>query len=158
MYPNGTDQKRKTTMTTTKKSGVKTPAQPAADFKGKIAAAAAKLTKKNPAAPKATAKKDEPKAPVAPAAAPVAPAPAASVVGQPDLGSKRLSQCALTEYRIVPSQRKIFKGYYLQGGTMSHDATRNADLFAVCVEIPHTDLAEAKKQLAELSAALKKAA
>ena len=84
---------------------------------------------------------------VAPAAPKAAPA-----IGQADLTSKRLSQVALTEYRIVPSQRKSFKGYFIQGGTMRHDSVSNRDLFAVCVEIPHTDLAAAKQQLATLKA------
>jgi hypothetical protein len=92
-------------------------------------------------------------APVAPAAPKAAPA-----IGQADLTSKRLSQVALTEYRIVPSQRKSFKGYYIQGGTMRHDSVSNRDLFAVCVEIPHTDLAAAKTQLAALKAEAAKAA
>jgi hypothetical protein len=98
-----------------------------------------------------------PTAPAAPKAeVKAAPAPAAPVVGQANLTSKRLSQTTLTEYRIVPSQRKTFKGYFIQGGTMRHDATSNRDLFAVCVEIPHTDLAAAKTQLATLKAELAK--
>jgi hypothetical protein len=87
--------------------------------------------------------------------APIAPKAAPSI-GQADLTSKRLSQVAVTEYRIVPSQRKSFKGYFVQGGTMRHDVTSNRDLFAVCVEIPHTDLAAAKAQLATLKAELAK--
>ena len=90
-------------------------------------------------------------APVAPGAPKAAPA-----ICQADLTSKRLSQVALAEYRIVPSQRKSFKGYFIQGGTMRHDTTSNRDLFAVCVEIPHSDLAAAKAQLATLKAELAK--
>jgi hypothetical protein len=89
--------------------------------------------------------------------APAAPK-AAPPIGHADLTSKRLSQVALTEYRIVPSQRKSFKGYYIQGGTMRHESVSNRDLFAVCVEIPHTDLAAAKHQLATLKAELVKPA
>jgi hypothetical protein len=89
--------------------------------------------------------------------APAAPE-AAPAIGQADLTSKRLSQVALAEYRIVPSQRKSFKGYFIQGGTMRHDSVSNRDLFAVCVEIPHTDLAAAKAQLATLKGELAKPA
>lgn len=100
-------------------------------------------TKKAAEAPAAIAKETKP-----------APQPAAPVftIGQPDLASKRLSQCELKEYRIVPSQRASFKGYFIQGGSMTHDAASNRDLFAVCVEIPHTDLAAAKAQVATLRA------
>jgi len=117
--------------------------------------------KKNEAKSQAKATDVKIEAKVAPQqTAPVASAApkAGPEIGQADLTSKRLSQVALTEYRIVPSQRKSFKGYFIQGGTMHHDASSNRDLFAVCEEIPHTDLAAAKAQLATLKAGLAKPA
>jgi len=82
--------------------------------------------KKNEAKSQAKATDVKIEAKVAPQqTAPVASAApkAGPEIGQADLTSKRLSQVALTEYRIVPSQRKSFKGYFIQGGTMHHDAS-----------------------------------
>jgi hypothetical protein len=111
---------------------------------------AAKAVK--PVAPAAPVVSPEPKAEAPKPTAPVAPKASSFIIGQPDLGSKRLSQCELREYRIVPSQRASFKGYFIQGGSTRHDAVSNRDLFAVAVEIPHTDLAAAKAQLVTLRA------
>jgi hypothetical protein len=99
----------------------------------------------------------------APAPKPVQSAPVATPSAAPVIGnavaSKRITVgTAVTEYRIVPSQRKSFKGYFIQGGTFRKAADTGRDMFDVAVEIPHTELVAAKAQLATLRAGVAKVA
>lgn len=107
-------------------------------------------------------------APSAPAPAPIpevisAPAPIpvqsavtlsedTEVIGVPNLRSKRIAPgTPLSEYRVVPNQRKGVRArYYVQGGTLRIDPVTRREMFYVCVEIPHTDLYTAKLQLVQL--------
>jgi hypothetical protein len=96
----------------------------------------------------------------APAPAPVvsAPAPATLQMGVPNLRSSRvtLRMDQIVSYRIANNQRKDTPAkYYVQGGMDRVDPLNSArSRFEVAIEIPYTDLYQAKTKLAELRAGL----
>lgn len=102
--------------------------------------------------------KDELLASLSPAPAPIAPAPISRAVrsapaelGVPDLTSTRIDPTvSVSEWRLVSSQRKQFKGgYFVQGGVSRMDPSTGVDRFSVAVEIPFMDLYQAKLRLAQ---------
>ena len=88
--------------------------------------------------------------------APVVQAPVGEVIGEANLTSKRIAPgTALTQWRVVPNQRKDVQAkYYVQGGTIRRDVVSGREMFLVAVEIPHTDLYAAKVQMVALRAEL----
>ena len=107
-----------------------------------------------------------PSAPSAPQSAPADPSAIVSAeippqrygsITQTPLTNKRFTPgTALTEYRVVRSQRKEFTGYWVQGGTYQR-GSRGME-FRVCQEYGYPDLNSAKQALLYFTAELKRSA